>query len=191
MLGEVICSHLAVEMPVAAEPLELVFPASSKWSWDPVRRSQTVRETRISPPDADSMILRATTTPKPSRSSPLRSTSAVWTPMRTSIPRRRRSYLSEPAARRARLGLGNSAKMPSPMCLTTRPASASTHLAETSSCWESSRDHAESPFSVAISVDPTMSVNSRVKVSGRACEVCTVPVTNRSRCWRISSGVSQ
>ena len=99
-------------------------------------------------------------TASPETSSPRRSTSPTWMPMRTRRSSTTRSSRIRSAARTATPADGNNASTPSPVVFTTRPLQLPTAL-RTERSWRSMRTfQLASPMSAALRVESTRSVNS-------------------------------
>ena len=123
---------------------------------------RTVAVARISPAAARSDTLAAMWTPIPCTSAFATSISPVCTPDRIARPAEAVRSRNSIEHLRASLGWSNIANRPSPVYLTTLPEYAATELAPARSCSDSVCFHASSPRADATSVDPTMSVMSRV-----------------------------
>src|SRR6266849_2528950 len=95
-------------------PLSSCDPRSSNVRSDPTINSLTVWETRTSDGAASAATRAPMLTASPPILSPILSTSPVWSPARTSIPRGRTASVIAMAQRTARAGPSNEAKKPSP-----------------------------------------------------------------------------
>ena len=137
-------------------------------------------ETRTSPAPAAALTRAAMWTARPPRSSPLTSTSPVWTPARICTPSDSIAPATSRAQRTACVGEANDAKKPSPVVATSRPPYRSSCTRTSAWCWSSRSRQRRSPHSAARVVESTMSVNSSV-VSRRSGSLpVRVPVRNSS-----------
>src|SRR5215813_13087720 len=99
-----------VQAPYTGHALQLMGPRSSNVRSDPTIRSLTVWETRTSEGAAIAATRAPMLTASPPIFSPILSTSPVWSPARTSIPRARTALVIAIAHRTAPAGPSNETK---------------------------------------------------------------------------------